>query len=177
MSPFLFDLATDAFNKIMSKTQHAGFIKGLGNFFNAPKVLNLHFAYDTLLLLETYHRMVENLKMLWLGFELVSGLQINFGKSSLISLNLFIPLADSLAHQLGCNLTSLPVTYLRVPLYWKKVINFKLTFFSWQNWKAIIILEEFSIFFKGKGYSQSSHSLFLVFWYTCSWCWFAIFHW
>lgn len=63
--------------------------------------------------------MVENLKFLLLGFEDVSGLKINFEKSEMIPLNISNSLASSLANQLGCKLTALPITYLGVPLHWK----------------------------------------------------------
>lgn len=119
MSPFVFDLVADALNKILSNVQAAGRIQGLGNFPNAPKVLNLHFADDTLLFLEADPLMVENLKYLLLGFEDVSGLKINFDKSEMILLNISPSLASSLASQLGCNLAALPITYLGVPLRWK----------------------------------------------------------
>ena len=76
--------------KLCLKLNMLVLLRGMVIFFNAPKVLNLHFVDDTLLLVEADHRMVENLKMLLLGFELVSSLQINFGKSALISLRVYL---------------------------------------------------------------------------------------
>lgn len=121
MSPLLFDLVADALNKVLSRTQTAGLISGLGLFPNNFKILNLHFADDTLLFLETKPTMIEHLKFLLLGFESLSGLKINFDKSALVPLNISQELANSLSSQLGCQLTSLPITYLGVPLHWKKL--------------------------------------------------------
>lgn len=87
MSPFLFDLVADVLNKLLSNAQHMGRIKGLGHFPNDSKILNLYFADDTLIFLEADPLMVENLKFLLLGFQEVSGLKINFEKSSLVPLN------------------------------------------------------------------------------------------
>lgn len=52
LSPLLFDLVADALNKILSKAQAAEFISGLGNSTISSKVLNMHFADDTLIFLE-----------------------------------------------------------------------------------------------------------------------------
>ena len=39
----------------------------------------------------------------------------------MIPLNISPSLASSLASQLGCNIAALPITYLGVPLHWKKL--------------------------------------------------------
>lgn len=65
--------------------------------------------------------MVEHLKFLLLGFESTSGLKINYSKSALIPLNISDTLACNLSNQLGCQTSSLPITYLGVPLHWKKL--------------------------------------------------------
>lgn len=80
LSPLLFDLVADALNKILSRGQHGDLIFGIGNFNNTSKVLNLQFTDDTLIFLKAYYFMLENLKFLLLGFEIVSGLRINFDK-------------------------------------------------------------------------------------------------
>lgn len=115
LSPLLFDLVADTLNKILQKAQSANLLTGLGN--SSRKTLNLHFADDTLIFLEANPWMVENLKFLLLGFESLSGLKINFHKSALVPLNISNNLATSLANQLGCQLSTLPITYLRVPLH------------------------------------------------------------
>ena len=68
--------------------------------------------------------MVENLKFLLLDFESLSGLKINLDKSALVAFNISNDLASSLAQQLGCTLTSLPIMYLGVPLHWKQLSVF-----------------------------------------------------
>lgn len=78
LSPLLFDLIADALNKILSRAQSAGLISGLGTFPNSLKILNLHFADDTLLFLEANPTIVGNLKFILLDFESLSGLKINF---------------------------------------------------------------------------------------------------
>lgn len=105
-------------------------ISGLGSFQNITKVLNLYFADDTLVFLEANPLMVENLKFLLIGFESLSGLKVNFHKSALVPLNISSDLANNLTVQLGCQLSSLPITYLGVPLHWKKL--------STSDWQPLI---------------------------------------
>jgi hypothetical protein len=59
----------------------AEYINGLDNF-NGKSVLNLNFADDTLIFLQADYKMIEALKYLLLGFEELSGLKINYSKSS-----------------------------------------------------------------------------------------------
>lgn len=115
LSPLLFDLVADTLNKILSNAQSSGFISGLGH--STSKTLNLHFADDTLLFLEAKPLMIEHLKYLLIGFEHLSGLKINFHKSALVPLNITQELASTLASQIGCQLSTLPITYLGVPLH------------------------------------------------------------
>ena len=114
LSPFLFDLVAESLNKILTNAQSAGFIQGLGNLPTAHQILNLHFADDTLIFIQADPYYIENLKFLLLGFENLSGLTINFEKSSLVPLNLNPLEAQQFATQLGCNLSSLPITYLEI---------------------------------------------------------------
>lgn len=60
--------------------------------------------------------MVEHLKFLLLAFESTSRLKINFNKSALVPINISNELVSNLANQLGYQLSSLPITYLGVPL-------------------------------------------------------------
>ena len=114
-------MVADSLNKILTRAQSAGLIQDLGNFPTAQQTLNLHFANDTLLFLQANSLYAENLKFLLLGFENLSGLTINFDKSSLVPLNISDTEALYFANQLGCKLEHLPITYLGVPLHWKKL--------------------------------------------------------
>lgn len=69
--------------------------------------------------------MVENLKFLLLGFESLSGLKINFDKSAIVPLNINNDIALIFAQQLGCQVTTLPLTYLGAPLHWKKLSTYE----------------------------------------------------
>lgn len=56
LSPFLFDLVAEALNKILKKTQAERYL----DLFKG-KVLNLHFADDTLIFLKADSAMIKTL--------------------------------------------------------------------------------------------------------------------
>lgn len=105
----------------MKRTQDAGLIQGLGNFLNLGNVLNLHFTDDTSLCLQADCKMINSLKWILLCFENLSGLKINFDKSVMVPLNISDQHGQLLARQLGCKVAQLPINYLGVPLFWKKL--------------------------------------------------------
>lgn len=69
----------------------------------------------------------KSLKRVLRCFELISGLKINFNKSSLVGLNVNDGLLFSAAELPDCKLEKLPIKYLGLPLY-----NRRLTFKDWQ---------------------------------------------
>jgi Reverse transcriptase (RNA-dependent DNA polymerase) len=85
LSPFLFDLVVDILN-ILNNAQDKLYIKGSSNKDEFTGLVNLHFADDTLLFLETNSRYIESLKFILVAFEDLSGLEINFEKSEMIHL-------------------------------------------------------------------------------------------
>lgn len=85
---FLFDLVTDTLHAILYKVKSAGYLQGLGNFKDIGNIFNLHFADDTLLFLQADKKFVEVLKWILIGFEDLSGLNINYAKSEMISFNI-----------------------------------------------------------------------------------------
>jgi hypothetical protein len=117
LSLFLFDLVANVFHRILNKAQAAGKIRGLGSFGSLQHVLNLHFAYDTLLFLEATVENFQTLKWILLGYEHISGLKFNFNKSELVALNLEDEYSANLANLLGCKVSKLPLMYLGMPLH------------------------------------------------------------
>lgn len=127
MSPFVFILVADVLYKILSNAMHSHVLEGLENFPNLDSVLNLHFAYDTLLFLKAEKSVLENVKWLLLAFENSSCLKINYSKSEMYPLNLFANEVNDLANVMGCQIASFPLTYLEVPIN-----NKTLTDIDWQ---------------------------------------------
>jgi Reverse transcriptase (RNA-dependent DNA polymerase) len=121
LSPFLFDIVSEAFHRILSNASNEGYLKGVQLGRNNLKFLNLHFADDTLLFLEASESNIQVLRWLSIGFENLSRLKINYSKREIISMNIFEDEGNNLASLFGCNVGTLPISYMGVPLYWKKL--------------------------------------------------------
>jgi len=78
-------------------------------------VSHLLFADHTLIFCEPIADQFRDLRCLLLCFEAVSGLRINLSKSKIVPIN-EVGDVDELASILGCNVASLPLKYLGLPL-------------------------------------------------------------
>jgi len=77
--------------------------------------LHLLFADDTLIFCDARSSKLRYLRSLFLLFEAVSGLKVNLAKSNLILVGNVVQVGR-LADILGCEVASLPVKYLGLPL-------------------------------------------------------------
>jgi Reverse transcriptase (RNA-dependent DNA polymerase) len=107
LSLYLFNLDADTLAKILNKAKEHGYIKGLGNFNNNNNMINLNFADDTLIFLQTDVRMLEALKLILIGFKNLSGFKINYAKHELIPLNISDQESTKLAQLFGCKISKL----------------------------------------------------------------------
>lgn len=82
---------------------------------NGIKVSHLQYADDTLVFLDDSTEQVNYLRYCLLGFEMLSGLRINFAKCSLFGIagagNL-----EAMSAMMGCKTELLPSNYLGLPL-------------------------------------------------------------
>ncbi|XP_016172426.1 uncharacterized protein LOC107614807 [Arachis ipaensis] len=98
---------------------------------NNIELSHLQFADDIILFCPTEEETIRNYKRLLRCFELMSGLNINFEKSSFIPVNSDQRWARKMCQLLGCKEASLPVRYLGISLganprlvkTWKPVID------------------------------------------------------
>jgi hypothetical protein len=130
LSPFLFDLVDDVMHRILIKTQDNIFLSGIRLTPLGPRILNLHFTYDTLLFLEATSTNVEILQWILVGFEQLSGMRIIFSKCERIPFNFSPDIGSTLASKFGCKSGTLPITYLGFPFHNKKL--------SIQDWNFLI---------------------------------------
>ncbi|XP_057755576.1 uncharacterized protein LOC130974738 [Arachis stenosperma] len=98
---------------------------------NNIELSHLQFANDTILFFPQEEETVKNYKRLLWCFELMSKLNINFDKSSLIPVNCKQEWFQRMCKVLGCKEASLPVKYLGISLranlilvkIWKLIIG------------------------------------------------------
>jgi hypothetical protein len=88
LSPLLFVLVMDAFNRLLSRAMERGFLFGLriDNLNDSPlEISHLLFADDTLIMCDADVDQIHNLDHILLCFEAISGLKVNLQKSELVA--------------------------------------------------------------------------------------------
>ena len=85
LSPFLFDLVTDALCQIIKIGVQAGYIEGLGpSLQDGYKITHCLYADDTLFFLKADVKVVEAVKWAMVAFEGLTGIRINLNKTELV---------------------------------------------------------------------------------------------
>lgn len=105
LSPFLFTLATDSFSASMSKVISLSFIHGFRvggrRKFNFA-ISRLQFADDTIFFIKNSSDHGMHLKYILQTFETISGLKVNYTKSSMVGIGVEAMDLVNLAALLGC---------------------------------------------------------------------------
>ena len=76
----------------------------------------LQYADDTIFFGEATMENIKAIKIILRAFEMVSGLKINFAKSSFGSIGMPDVWKQSAAEYLNCNLLATPFVYLGIPI-------------------------------------------------------------
>ena len=87
LSPVLFVLVADVFNKMLGRAKEIGIFEGIQIGREEVVLSHLQFADDTILFCPAKEEVVLNYRCLLDSFGLMSGLQINFDKFALIPLS------------------------------------------------------------------------------------------
>lgn len=131
LSPFLFIIAAEGFNMLMKVASSLNLFSGIKIGCNNLEITHLQYADDTIIAGDYSWDNVIAIKFILRWYEMVSGLEINYKKSKLISVNIPSEWGSSAASKLCCKTESLPFTYLGLPVgssphsysFWKPVIN------------------------------------------------------
>ena len=83
----------------------------------------LQYADDTILFMEHDIEKEKNLKLIMSAFEQLSGLKINFHKSELFCFGEAQDEANMYADLFGCGLGQFPLSYLDIPIHYRKLTN------------------------------------------------------
>ncbi|GKU98657.1 hypothetical protein SLEP1_g11630 [Rubroshorea leprosula] len=116
LSPFLFLMVAEALNGLTFAAVAKGYFRGVKIGEGELEISHLQFADDTLFMGEATEDNIWTAKCIMRAFELVSGLKINYRKSSLIGVNTDEDWIRSMAWMLNCKTESLPCKYLGMPL-------------------------------------------------------------
>lgn len=84
LSPFIFNCVAEAFSVLMSNAVRLQLCKGIEVGERGLVISHLQFTDDTVIMCRSEWELGHNIKKILLSFQLISGLRINFQKSSLI---------------------------------------------------------------------------------------------
>ena len=110
MSPLLFVIVTNAFSKMLDKAMRDGLMSGfrVSPTRNSLQLSHLLLANDTLVLCDADLGQILFLRLVLFWFEVVSGLNINMGKSELVPAGM-VPNIVDMVDVLGCKQGSFPM--------------------------------------------------------------------
>ncbi|GAU20609.1 hypothetical protein TSUD_33450 [Trifolium subterraneum] len=130
LSPFLFLIVAEGLSMLMKRAVEIGKFKGYQINHNIQFQI-LQFADDTILLGEASWENILTIKTVLRGFELVSGLKINFVKSKLYGINVDSRQLSAGSSFLSCRAETIPFKFLGVSVRanprrketWKPVVD------------------------------------------------------
>jgi len=131
LAPFLFIVVAEGLAGLVREVVKANLLTGLKIGRKELGLSFLQFADDTLFLCENSFADVVTLKAILRGFELASGLKINFHKSKLAGINVLSRDIDCYTRTLNCAQMGTPFNYLglevggnpRKKKFWEPVLN------------------------------------------------------
>jgi hypothetical protein len=132
----------EGFSGVMRKTVELGRFKGCAVGRVPVTISHLQFADDTICIGEATVENLWTLKAILRGFEMASGLKVNYWKSGLVGVNVSPAFLGSASSFLNCRLGSLPFKYLGLPIgansnsdsTWDPLLeHLRKRLFSWRN--------------------------------------------
>ncbi|GKV32111.1 hypothetical protein SLEP1_g40740 [Rubroshorea leprosula] len=142
LSPFLFLIAAEGLNGLISTAVSREMLKGIEVGTQGFKVTHLQFVDDTLICGKATEDNLWAVKCILRTFEIVSGLKINYRKSQLMGIHADTNWLKKMGFLLNCQLGSMPFKYLGIKEggnprrlgFWKDLIeNFKKKLSAWKN--------------------------------------------
>ncbi|KAK2436747.1 hypothetical protein QL285_021719 [Trifolium repens] len=116
LAPFLFLLVAEGFAGLMRSAVEKSRFKGFDVGPNGLVISHLQYADDTLCIGEASSENLWTLKAILRGFELSSGLKVNFWKSSLMGINVSSHFMTLACDFLNCKQGTVPFSYLGLPV-------------------------------------------------------------
>ncbi|WOH08313.1 hypothetical protein DCAR_0727751 [Daucus carota subsp. sativus] len=116
LSPLLFNLVGEVLHCMLCKAEEAGIFQGVKLGEIGGTVSHLQYADDTVIFVKNDSESIRGIKRVLLGFEMLTGLRINFGKSTLYGFNSTAEELTGWSEIIGCKLGSDSFTYLGLEL-------------------------------------------------------------
>lgn len=121
LSPLLFNLVADALAEMLELAKEGGHIQGLVPHLVQGGLTHLQYADDTILFMELSDSNILIVKFLLYCYEAMSGMKINYQKSEVIVVGAEEGESKRVADLFNCQVGSLPIKYLGLPVSDKKL--------------------------------------------------------
>ncbi|XP_028091229.1 uncharacterized protein LOC114291579 [Camellia sinensis] len=130
-SPFLFDTVFEGLNILLVRAINLGILRGVLVGSKDVILSHLQFADDSIIFSKADWDQMVLIKRILRCFEVLSGLRINYHKSVVYGIGVDDALLLSFAKLLNCQVHSLPLRFLDLPLganpgrksTWKPVLD------------------------------------------------------
>lgn len=116
LSPFLFDLVVEPLSLLIQKATSLDLWEGISVGNGGNNLTHLQYADDTIVFCSPNIESLLNIKRALILFQLASGLQVNFHKSSLMGINVDDVWLKMAAESLLCKVGQIPFSYLGLPI-------------------------------------------------------------
>lgn len=142
LSPFLFILMSEAFEKTIQRDVRKSNLRGLQPSSQATICSHHQFVDDTLLMGESLIKEANTIKAILDTYEKGSGKKVSLSKSSIFFMNTSENRKMKIANILGCKMGVLPYSYLGLPLcvgptsdsFWSSLIDrFQMKLAGWKG--------------------------------------------
>lgn len=115
LSPFLFKVIVEILRIFLKKAEVEQLCNGVAMGNSGVKVSHLKYVDNTMICCKLDPNEVQNVKRILRCFQLISGLKINFLKSSLIGVGVEQSRLQEWAARVSCIVGTLPTSYLGLP--------------------------------------------------------------
>jgi hypothetical protein len=122
LSPILFNIVADMLAIMIEHAKSNGLFEGVIPHLVDGGLSILQYA-DDILFMEHDLDNAQNLKLILLAFEHLSGLKINFYKSELFCFGKALDHAQLYAELFECNQGQFPIRYLGIPIHFQRLTN------------------------------------------------------
>ncbi|GLT35234.1 hypothetical protein SLA2020_097030 [Shorea laevis] len=131
LSPFLFLMIGEGLQRLVQRAIDEGMLHGIETGKQGMAVSLLQFTNDTIIMGRAKAENIRMVKDVLKWFELMSGLRINFNKSSVYGYNVSERWLNGAAGMLRCGVGRAPFLYLGLPIdsrsrskkVWEPVVN------------------------------------------------------
>ena len=115
LSPLLFVIVMEAMSRMLDRAVGGAFISGFPVGSEASSILMMSHLLFAVIFCEADPDQILHLGFLLTWFEAMSSLKVNLTKSEMVAVG-DVPHIEGLAGILGCQISTLPMKYLGLPL-------------------------------------------------------------